>query len=247
MENHNIRLRRSEERGFEDFGWTDNWMTFSFANYHNPEWMRFGPIRVIVENHIQPHEGFDTHPHKDMEILTYVSSGVLTHGDNMGNTEEIGAGEMQRLTAGTGIVHSEKNEHAEVEHNIQIWILPDKAGLEPGYQMKRFSEEQRTDRLCHYVSQSGRNESMSINQDVDIYAGILPEGTQTIHLLEEGRGAWIQLIHGSLRLNEGIRLEQGDGIGVEKEGKLRLEALDDGTELILFDVTMDFVTPYRLG
>jgi redox-sensitive bicupin YhaK (pirin superfamily) len=247
MEKQNIRLRRSEERGFEDFGWTDNWMTFSFANYHDPEWMRFGPLRVIVENNIQPHEGFDAHPHKDMEILTYVSSGVLTHGDNMDNTEEIGAGEMQCLTAGTGIVHSEKNEHDEVEHNIQIWIMPDKAGLEPGYQMKRLGEEERTGRLRHYVSNDGRNDTASINQDVDIYAGVLPEGTTQRFEFKEHRGVWVQVVKGRVQLSGDIELRQGDGIGIEKLDELSLKALEEGTELILFDMAMNFETPYRLG
>lgn len=246
MDKQNVRLRRSEERGFEDFGWTDNRMTFSFANYHDPEWMHFGPLRVIVENNIQPHEGFDAHPHKDMEILTYVSGGILTHGDNMGNTEEIAAGEMQCLTAGTGIVHSEKNEHDEVEHNIQIWILPDKAGLEPGYQMKRFSREERTGQLRHYVSNDGRNETASINQDVDIFAGILPKGSTHNVAIQKNRGIWVQLIHGSLDLNDNVELYEGDGVGIEKLNKLTLTALEDGTELILFDMAMDFETPYRI-
>lgn len=246
MDKHNVRLRRSEERGFEDFGWTDNWMTFSFANYHDPEWMHFGPLRVIVENNIQPHEGFDTHPHKDMEILTYVSKGILTHGDNMGNTEEIGAGEMQCLTAGTGMVHSEQNEHDEVEHNIQIWILPDQAGLKPGYQMKRFSREERTGQLRHYVSNDGADDTASINQDVDIYAGILSEGAVQNFVLKENHGVWIQLIHGSLDLNNDIKLSEGDGIGIENLAELRLKALEEETELIVFDMAMDFETPYRL-
>jgi len=160
-----IKIRRSKERGFEDFGWTDNWMTFSFANYHDPDWMRFGPLRVIVENHIQPHEGFETHPHKNMEILTYVSSGVLTHEDSMGNRSNIRSGEMQRISAGTGIFHSEMNEHDEVEHNIQIWILPDKAGVKPSYQELRFDRKQRGGTLRMYVSPDGRDDSMSMNQD----------------------------------------------------------------------------------
>ena len=168
MSDHkNIRIRRSDERGFEDFGWTDNWMTFSFANYHDPEWTRFGPLRVIVENHIQPHEGFTSHPHEDMEILTYVSSGVLTHGDNMGNKEDIKAGQMQRLTAGTGIVHSEMNEHDEVEHNIQIWILPDQKGHTPSYQVNGFAQDERTGTLPKYVAPDC-TDAMHIRRDAHI-------------------------------------------------------------------------------
>jgi len=126
-----IRLRRSDERGFEDMGWTDNWMTFSFADYHDPDWMHFGPLRVMVENHIQPHEGFSAHPHRDAEILTYVSSGTLTHGDDQGHEAGISAGEMQLISAGSGgMVHSEENHHDVVEHNYQMWLIPDRAGTD---------------------------------------------------------------------------------------------------------------------
>lgn len=245
MKKEHIRIRRSNERGFEDFGWTDNWMTFSFAGYHNPEWMHFGPIRVIVENHIQPHKGFTSHPHRDMEIVTYVSSGVLTHGDNMGHKENIRSGEMQRITAGKGIVHSEMNEQDEVEHNIQIWILPDRAGYTPGYQMKRYNREERTGALRLYISRDGRDDSMEINQDVDLYAGIFPSGSKAIHRIEQGRGVWMQIIHGKLDINGEIELGEGDGAGFDHLDKLEWQAQED-TELILFDVAMDFETPYRL-
>lgn len=240
-----IHVRRSDERGFEDFGWTDNWMTFSFANYHDPEWMRFGPLRVIVENHIQPHSGFEAHPHRDMEIVTYVSSGALTHADSMGNEGAIRAGEMQRISAGKGIVHSEKNEHDVVEHNIQIWILPDRAGVEPSYEQLRFSEEERTGRLRCYVSPDGRDGSMRIHQDAEIYAGLLQQGDEAEHTLQTGRGAWIQIVHGSLDVN-GVELGQGDGAGITDTEHLWLIAQED-TELILFDVNMTFETPYHLG
>ena len=240
-----IKIRRSKERGFEDFGWTDNWMTFSFANYHDPDWMRFGPLRVIVENHIQPHKGFETHPHKNMEILTYVSSGVLTHEDSMGNRSNIRSGEMQRISAGTGIFHSEMNEHDEVEHNIQIWILPDIAGVNPSYQELRFNRKQRKGTLRMYVSPDGRNGSMSMNQDGFIYAGILPEGNRVTHDLATGRGAWIQVVHGSVSLNGDEILGQGDGAGITDWNQLTLEAQEE-SELILFDVAMEFETPYAL-
>lgn len=245
LQEGSIRIRRSNERGFEDFGWTDNWMTFSFANFTDPEWTRFGSIRVIVENHIQPHEGFDSHPHRDMEILTYVSSGVLTHGDNMGNKEDIRAGEMQRISAGKGIVHSEMNEHDEIEHNIQIWILPDTKGLEPGYQMKRYENQERTGGLRLYASPGGRDGSMNINQDAEIYAGILQQNDRYNHKLGEGRGAWIQVIRGKIQLNEEVGLNQGDGAGVTGVDHLEMKAMEE-TELILFDVAMNFETPYRL-
>jgi len=244
-DHNNIRIRRSDERGFEDFGWTDNWMTFSFANYHDPEWTRFGPLRVIVENHIQPHEGFSSHPHEDMEILTYVSSGVLTHGDNMGNKEGIKAGQMQRLTAGTGIVHSEMNDHDEVEHNIQIWILPDQKGHTPGYQVKGFSKEQRTGTLQKYIGPDDTG-AMHINQDAHIFAGILPEGADYQYSLKSGRGAWLQIVHGSVTINNDLTLNKGDGAGITDLEELDIRATDEA-ELILFDVAMDFQTPYRIN
>lgn len=244
MKEANIRIRRSKERGFEDFGWTDNWMTFSFANYHDPEWMHFGPIRVIVENHIQAQQGFSAHPHRDMEIVTYVSGGILTHGDNMGHKEDIRPGEMQRITAGTGIVHSEMNEQDEVEHNIQIWILPDNTGYTPSYEMKRYSKEEREGKLCLYVSPDGRNGSMKINQDVRLYAGILPAGQHLERVLEQGRGAWVQVIHGSLSI-KGVKLNEGDGMGIEGVDEIQMD-VNEESELIFFDVAMDFETPYRL-
>lgn len=244
-ETGSIRIRRSQDRGFEDYGWTDNWMTFSFAHYEDPEWSRFGPLRVIVENHIQPHQGFDAHPHRDMEILTYISSGTLTHGDNMGNREEIRSGAMQRLTAGTGIVHSETNEHDEVEHNIQIWILPDQKGRDPGYQIKRYARSDRTGTLPLYVSPEGREGSVRIHQEADIYAGILEDGDRFEHALADGRGAWIQIVHGEIRLNDDTILHEGDGAGLTDLSSLTLEATEQA-EIILFDVAMDFETPYRL-
>ncbi len=241
-----IRIRRSNERGFEDFGWTDNWMTFSFANFKDPEWIHFGPIRVIVENNIQPQEGFESHPHRDMEIITYVSSGILTHSDNMGNREDIRPGEMQRISAGKGIFHSEMNEQDEVEHNIQIWILPDKKGHDPGYQMKRYKREERTGQLRLYISPHGRNGSMHINQNAEIYAGILEEDDSYSHTVENERGVWLQVVHGNLQLDEDTVLSQGDGAGITNVDEIILEALEE-TELILFDVAMEFETPYELG
>lgn len=240
-----IQIRRSEDRGFENFGWADNWMTFSFADYNDPEWTHFGPLRVIVENHIQPHQGFDTHPHRDMEILTYVSSGILTHEDSMGNRSDIHPGEMQRISAGTGIYHSEMNEKDEVEHNIQIWILPDKAAVSPSYEELRFDEQERRGTLRMYVSPDGREGSMSINQDAFIYAGILDKKDEFIYDLEESRGAWIQIVHGGVEIDGRERLQQGDGAGITGLDKIALRATEE-SELILFDMAMDFNTPYEL-
>jgi redox-sensitive bicupin YhaK (pirin superfamily) len=212
-----IRLRRSEERGYEDLGWADNWLTFSFFKYYDPEWIHFGPIRAITENHIQPHQGFQPHPHKDMEIITYVSRGTLTHQDNNGNKEEIHAGQMQRMTAGSGIVHSEMNEHEEVEHNIQIWILPDKEGRTPGYQIQRFGHTEQENTFQQGVSKDGRSNTIQIHQDVDIYAGILSAKASFNHLLQPGRGAWIQVVRGGLSVNNTVDLWGGRRFGNPKK------------------------------
>ncbi|HEY9889259.1 MAG TPA: pirin family protein, partial [Candidatus Obscuribacterales bacterium] len=161
-----MKLRRSGDRGFEDFGWTDNWMTFSFGGYHHPDWMNFGPLRVMVENHIQPHSGFPPHPHRDVEVLTYVVSGTLTHSDSFGHQAPITAGEMQLISAGSrGMIHAEENRHDEVEHNYQMWLIPNRGGTEFAYHQRQFTPAERQGRLRLYVSPDGRDGSMPINTD----------------------------------------------------------------------------------
>ena len=233
-----LRIRRSEERGFEDFGWADNWMTFSFADYNDPEWVHFGPLRVMVENHIQPHEGFGAHPHRDVEIVTYVSSGTLTHGDSFGHEEGITAGEMQLISAGSrGMVHSEENHHDEVEHNYQMWLIPERTGTTFNYGQKKFTPEERQGRFCLYVSPDGRNGSMPINTDAFIYAGLFAPGNSVTHELGEGRGAWIQVVKGELHV-AGETLKQGDGVGITETDRLDL-TFEADSEVLLFDVRMD--------
>jgi redox-sensitive bicupin YhaK (pirin superfamily) len=233
-----LRIRRSEDRGFEDFGWADNWMTFSFADYHDPDWNNFGPLRVMVENHIQPHEGFSAHPHRDVEIVTYVSSGVLTHGDSFGHESAIGAGAMQLISAGSrGMIHSEENLHDEVEHNYQMWLIPERAGTEFAYHEKQYTPEERQGRFCLYVSPDGREGSMPINTDAFIYAGLFSSGDSVEYTLDEGRGAWIQMVGGVCRV-AGITLEQGDGVGITDVGALKLE-FEAESEVLLFDLRMD--------
>ena len=233
-----LRIRRSLERGFEDFGWTDNWATFSFADFHDPEWVHFGPLRVMVENHIQPHSGFPAHPHRDVEIVTYVSSGTLTHADSFGHRAGVAAGEMQRISAGSrGMIHSEENLHDEVEHNYQMWLVPERPGTPFDYAQKGFTPEERRGRLRLYVSADGREGSMTINTDARIYAGLFSPGDRVEHLLEEGRGAWIQVVHGRLRI-AGETLEQGDGGGITDAELLSLE-FEEESEVLLFDVRMD--------
>ncbi len=233
-----LRIRRSNERGFEDFGWADNWMTFSFANFNDPDWVHFGPLRVMVENHIQPHEGFGAHPHRDVEILTYVVSGTLTHEDSFGHKAGITAGEMQLISAGSrGMVHAEENHHDEVEHNYQMWLVPDRPGTDFYYGQQKYSPEERSGQLRLYVSPDGRDESMPINTDAFVYAGLLRPGDRLTHNLEEGRGAWVQVVDGELEI-AGKTLRQGDGVGITDTDAIEL-VFTANSEVLLFDLRMD--------
>lgn len=233
-----LRLRRSGERGGEDFGWTDNWLTFSFPGDPDPEWAGFGPLRVMVENHIQPRSGFPAHPHREVEIVTYVAGGTLTHADSFGHRAEVSAGEMQLISAGSrGMVHSEENLHDEVEHNYQMWLVPERPGTSFGYYQKKFTAQERQGRFRLYVSPDGREGSMPINTDARILAGLFSPGDRVEHALEPGRGAWLQVVRGELRA-AGAALRQGDGIGVAGADRLELE-VDADSDLLLFDVRMD--------
>jgi redox-sensitive bicupin YhaK (pirin superfamily) len=232
-----IRLRRSADRGFEDFGWTDNWCTFSFAGYYDREWMNFGPLRVIVENHIQPHAGFPRHPHRDAEIVTYVVAGTLTHRDSFGHSAGVTAGEMQRISAGQGMVHSEENLHDEVEHNLKIWLVPDRTGTQFDYAQLKFSPQERQGRFRLYISPEGRDGSMSINTDACIYAGLFEPGDRIVHELAPGRGAWIQMVSGCVRV-AGLTLQKGDGAGLTNIDQLEFD-FEDHSEALLFDLRMD--------
>ena len=233
-----LRIRRSEERGFEDFGWTDNWMTFSFAGYSDPDWNNFGPLRVMVENHIQPHEGFSAHPHRDVEIVTYVSAGTLTHEDSFGHKAGITRGEMQLISAGSrGMVHAEENHHDEVEHNYQMWLIPDTYPTEFAYHQLKYNDQERQGRMRLYVSPDGRDGSMPINTDAFIYAGLFDSGDETAHDLTDGRGAWIQIVAGSVDV-AGHTLNQGDGMGITGADRLEF-AFAEATEILLFDLRMD--------
>lgn len=240
-----IRLRRSGERGFEDFGWTDNWMTFSFANFHDPDWNNFGPLRVMVENHIQPHQGFSAHPHRDVEIVTYVSSGTLTHEDSFGHKAGITEGEMQLISAGSrGMVHAEENHHDEVEHNYQMWLIPNRHNTEFAYHQLKYTAAERQGRLRLYVSPDGREGSMPINTDAFIYAGLFSEGDEYSHELAAGRGAWFQMVNGSAHIRgigasgETVSMEPGDGIGITGPDRFDVE-FGSAAEVLLFDLGMD--------
>ncbi len=233
-----VRVRRSSERGFEDFGWTDNWMTFSFGRYEDPEWQRFGPLRVIVENHIQSHCGFRPHAHRDVEIVTYVAAGTLTHRDSLGHEADVTAGEMQVISAGSdGMTHSEENLHDEIEHNLQMWLSPSRDGTAFAYHQLKFAPEERAGLFRLYVSPDGREGSMPINTDARIYAGLFRPGNQASHPLEAGRGAWVQVVHGRLEVG-GVGLTQGDGAGITNSGALEFQ-FHEPSEVLLFDVDMN--------
>lgn len=242
-------MRRARERGFEDFGWTGNWLTFSFANYDDPEWVNFGPLRVMAENHIQPRSGFPLHPHRDVEIVTYGASGTLTHGDNQGFRADIESGEMQRISAGSrgvvqsGMVHSEENHRDVVEHDLQMWLVPDRAGTTFAHDQKRFTPEERRGRLRLYVSPDGRDGSMNINTDAAICAGLFAKGDRPEHLLAPGRGAWVRVVVGQVAV-AGVTLSAGDGLGVENAETLGF-TFGEASELLLFGVRMDVPLLWR--
>lgn len=217
-----LEIRKSEARGHFDFGWLNTYHTFSFGDYHDPDFMGFRELRVINEDKVRPGEGFPTHFHRDMEIITYVLSGVLEHKDSMGNGSLIRPGEVQRMSAGSGVKHSEYNaSDKETVHLLQIWILPEKRGAAPEYEQKAFSGAEKRNKLRLIASPDGRDGSVTIHQRADVYACILEAGKA----LEwnKGNDAWLQLIKGSLEVN-GEKLKAGDGAAVTKVKELRLKA-----------------------
>lgn len=227
---------QSESRGSADHGWLRAKHTFSFAEYQNPERVQFGKVRVINEDRIAPGKGFGTHPHRDMEIVTYVIDGAIAHKDSMGNGTVIEAGEIQRMTAGTGVQHSEFNHSKDNElHLLQIWIYPEKNGLEPGYEQTRFSRKEKLNRLRLVGSRDGRDGSLTIHQDVDLYASVLEAGNEVSLELRPDRKVFVQVVHGDLTVN-GQRLSAGDGAQVEDERVLQASALTDA-EFLVFDMT----------
>jgi quercetin 2,3-dioxygenase len=230
-----IKIRRSEDRGQANYGWLDTKYTFSFNTYRDERFMGFRNLRVINEDVIGPDQGFPTHGHRDMEILTYVMSGELSHKDSMGNGETIRPHEVQRMTAGTGVLHSEYSSPTDKTHLLQIWILPEKRNLEPGYEQKFFAPEDKKGKLKLVASRGGSDGSVHINQDVRLYSSILSKGEAVSYELKENRHAWIQIVKGSLETN-GEFLNEGDGAAVSDETLLEIKALEDETEFLLFDL-----------
>ncbi len=231
-----INIRQSEERGGGNYGWLKTNYTFSFNTYHDPRFMGFRNLRVINEDYVEPSQGFGTHGHSDMEIITYVVEGALAHTDSTGGSEVLRPHEIQRMTAGTGIRHSEFNpSDTEKVHLLQIWILPEKNGLTPGYEQTYFAPEEKQSKLRLVASRGGDDGSVKINQDVALYSSILASGDEVSHGLNENRHAWIQVIKGSLTLN-GETLNAGDGAAISDEKMLQIKSLEDKTEFLLFDL-----------
>ncbi len=230
-----ITIRPGGERGVANFGWLDSRHSFSFGHYYDPNHMGFGALRVINEDRVEPGAGFDTHGHRNMEIISYVLAGALEHKDSLGTGSVIRPGEVQRMTAGTGIRHSEYNpSKTDPLHFLQIWILPEKEGMAPGYQQTAIAEGARRGRLRLIGSRDGRDGSLTIHQDVDLYATLLDAGDTVEHRLNGTRRAWVQVTRGSVRIN-GTGLAAGDGAGLERERKIEIEALSDA-EILLFDM-----------
>jgi quercetin 2,3-dioxygenase len=231
-----VTVRKSAERGHVQLGWLDTRHTFSFAEYYDPRHMGFRALRVINDDRVAPRMGFPSHPHRDMEILTYVLEGELAHEDSMGNGSVIRPGDVQRMSAGTGIVHSEVNASpSQALHLLQIWILPERQGLPPSYEQKTFLDSEKHGRLRRIVSRDGAKGSVSIHQDVDLYAMVLGSGQAVSHTLRPGRHAWLQVAGGTIALN-GQLLEAGDGAAVSDEVTLELAGTTDQAEALLFDL-----------
>lgn len=227
-------IRRADERGVANFGWLDSRHTFSFGDYYDPRHMGFGTLRVINEDRVQPGRGFEPHSHRDMEIVSYVLEGALEHRDSLGTGSVIRPGDVQRMTAGTGIQHSEFNHSKEESvHFLQIWILPETDGLTPGYEQKAFTDEEKRGRLCLVGSRDGREDSLTIHQDMDLYATLLGEGAELSHQAAPGRKVWLQVVRGAIHSN-GALVNTGDGIAIEG-GRVSLRA-QSVAEALLFDM-----------
>ena len=230
-----IQIRKSGERGHSNHGWLDSYHTFSFGEYYDPTQMQFGSLRVINEDRVQPGQGFGKHGHKDMEIISYVLSGVLNHQDSMGNGSAIVSGDVQRMTAGSGVTHSESNgSGSELVHFLQIWVLPKTMGLLPGYEQKYFSSEDKKNRLCLLGSSDGQDGSLTIHQDILFYASLLEGQFVVRYTLGQGRRAYLQVVRGSLEINRQV-LKSGDGARITEEGEISLKGLPDA-EILLFDM-----------
>ena len=230
-----ITVRKSNDRGVGRHGWLTSHHTFSFANYYDPQHMGFRDLRVINEDTVAPGRGFGAHQHDNMEIISIVLEGALAHRDSTGGEGVLRRGEVQRMSAGTGVVHSEFNgSEREPVHFFQIWIIPERDGIEPGYEQKLFPEEERRGKLRLLVAPGGVDGALNIHQDARLYSAILDDGQRVEHQLASGRGAWLQVARGSVELN-GTTLEQGDGAAIEEETALAITS-KGASEVLLFDL-----------
>ncbi|HIJ87546.1 MAG TPA: pirin family protein [Desulfuromonadales bacterium] len=228
-------IRKADQRGHADHGWLNTYHTFSFANYYDLEHMGFRDLRVINEDRVQPGEGFPTHPHRNMEIISYVLEGALEHKDSMGNGSVIVPGEVQRMSAGTGITHSEFNHsRTELVHFLQIWIVPDTDGVKPSYEQKFYPDEEKQGKLRLIASADGRDNSVTIHRDVNLYATLLDSGDEIVHEIAQNRHAWLQVARGYVVVN-GQKMMRGDGLAVSNEERLTVSG-DGPAEVLLFDL-----------
>jgi redox-sensitive bicupin YhaK (pirin superfamily) len=230
-----ITLRPAAERGHADHGWLDSWHSFSFAEYHDPRHVHWGPLRVINEDRVQPGRGFGTHGHRDMEIISYVISGALGHKDSMGNAASIVPGEVQRMSAGTGVTHSEYNHDAQgTTHFLQIWIIPDRMGVTPGYAQRSYTDEDKRGRLRLVVSPDGADDSVTIQQDARMYAGLFDGDERATLDLAEGRLGYVHVVRGEVVVN-GRALKAGDALLYRDEPRIGIEDGRDA-EVLVFDL-----------
>ena len=230
-----IEYRLASDRGHAHHGWLDTYHSFSFADYYDPAHLGFRNLRVINEDFIAPAQGFGTHPHLDMEIITYILEGNLQHQDSMGNSSNIRPGEVQRMSAGTGVTHSEFNSSpSDAVRLLQIWILPGTLGLKPSYEQKSFAAAAKQDQLCLVASPTGAGNSVTLHTDVSLYVGVLAKGTAIKHAIPQGRHAWLQVARGQARLN-GQDLTAGDGAAISHEPGICLEGVN-AAEVLVFDL-----------
>ena len=230
-----ITVRPASGRGQTNLGWLDSRHTFSFGGYHDADQMGFGDLRVLNDDHVEPGGGFGTHGHRDMEILSFVLSGSLEHKDSMGTGSVLRPGDVQRMSAGTGVTHSEFNPSKRAPvHFLQVWILPDRTGIEPEYEQRSFPEEERRGLLRLVASRDGREGSVSIHQDASVYRGALEAGQSAEHRTAPGRRVWVQVARGAVTLN-GVALKEGDGASVTDERSLTI-AGQSPSDILLFDL-----------
>ena len=230
-----IKLRPAKERGHANHGWLDSYHTFSFADYQDPDYMGFRNLRVINEDRVQAAQGFGTHSHRDMEIISYVLEGQIEHKDSMGTGSIIQPGDVQRMSAGTGVTHSEFNPaKKELLHFLQIWILPEKTGLKPSYEQRSFNQEEKLNKLCLVASNDAQNGAVKIHQDASLFISLLHRDKKIEHRLKEGRHAWVQVAEGEMTLN-GQTLRAGDGVALSEETSLTLTAKAPA-QALLFDL-----------